>query len=216
MADDSLKNEEVKSFIAALSEIIEDLERELSIPAGFFVSLRKEQSDWAFIVKLHALFEAAITHLLVHYFGEEQLESIFTNLQMSDMKVGKIAFINKLKLLESEDISFIRVLSEIRNQYTHMIRNINMPLTDIINRLPKDRLQIIARKPAFVDDKESLKVKNNPRIYIFTTALSILPKIYFKKEDAKTKRDLLEKQRQIGEDFERLFLIADGNKSDTT
>ena len=131
MVNDSSNKKDIVSFVAALSEIIADLERELSISAGFFVSLRKEQSDWAFVVKLHALFEAAITYLLVHYFGEENIESIFANLQMSDMKVGKIAFVNKLGLLDKEDISFIRLLSEIRNEYTHMIKNINAPLIDI-------------------------------------------------------------------------------------
>lgn len=41
--------------------------------------------------------------------------------------------------------------------------------------------------------------------------MSILPKIYFKKEDAKAKRDSLEKLRQIGEDFEREFILSDDN-----
>jgi hypothetical protein len=156
--DSSNKKEDIGSFIAALSEIIADLERELNIPSGFFISLRKEESDWAFIVKLHALFEAAITYLLVHYFGEDKIESILSRLQMSDMKVGKMAFVNKLGLLDNEDISFIRLLSEIRNEYTHVIRNINVPLIDIIKKLPKYRLEIIAKRYPAIDDQTNSKV----------------------------------------------------------
>lgn len=78
-------------------------------------------------------------------------------------------------------------------------------MTDIINNLPNDRLQIITKRYANRDDQANAKIKNNLRLHIFTIAMSILPKIYFKKEDAKAKRDSLEKLRQIGEDFEQLF-----------
>ena len=206
MANDSSKSENIESLIKGLNDIIADLEQDLAIPAGFFASLRQEPSDWAFIIKLHALFEAAVTHLLVHYFGKEQLEPIFTNLQMSDVRIGKVAFLNKLELLEKEEIAFIRTLSEIRNQYTHMIRNVNLPLSDIVTNLPKDRLQSIVRSYYSAGDPENMKVKSNPRPYIFTAALMILPNIYIIKKDAIAKRDQTERQCQVGKDFEDEFI----------
>jgi hypothetical protein len=42
---------------------IKDIERDLGLPIGFLVTL-KEEDDWSFIIKLHALFEAAYSHLL--------------------------------------------------------------------------------------------------------------------------------------------------------
>jgi hypothetical protein len=40
------------------------LERELGMPDGWFRALYKEDSDWAFVIKLHALLEAAVAHVI--------------------------------------------------------------------------------------------------------------------------------------------------------
>lgn len=44
-----------------------ELESKIGVKSGFFASLL-EEDDWSFVIKLHALFEAACTHLLLYHF----------------------------------------------------------------------------------------------------------------------------------------------------
>jgi hypothetical protein len=54
-----------------------ELESKLGLDQGFFGNLQSED-DWSFVIKLHALFEAACTHLLLFHFQELELTDIFS------------------------------------------------------------------------------------------------------------------------------------------
>ncbi len=58
-------------------DLVVDLERRIGLPEGFFAHLLDE-NDWSFIIKLHALFEAACTHMLLFHFQEPELEGLIT------------------------------------------------------------------------------------------------------------------------------------------
>jgi len=57
---------------------LEELETRLCLPMGFCEGLRRED-DWSFIIKLHALLEAALTALLAAKIGQE-LHATFARL----------------------------------------------------------------------------------------------------------------------------------------
>jgi len=46
-----------------------ELEKAVGVRAGFFYRLL-EEDDWSFVIKLHALFEAVCSHLLLFHFRE--------------------------------------------------------------------------------------------------------------------------------------------------
>ena len=46
-----------------IPECIAELEEDLGLPDGFYQTLRSE-SDWALIIKCHAIVESALTYLL--------------------------------------------------------------------------------------------------------------------------------------------------------
>src|SRR3546814_18866509 len=81
-----------------------ELEAKIGVRENFFKDLLGED-DWSFVIKLHALFEAACTHLLLFHFKEPELTDIFARLELSNKATGKIAFLGKLELLGKDNQS---------------------------------------------------------------------------------------------------------------
>lgn len=117
---------------------VRQLEDDLGLPVGFFKALAKED-DWSFVIKLHALIEAAATHLLVETIAKPSLQDIFSRIDMSNTQVGKLAFMDKLGLVSKDAKRFIHTLSELRNDFVHNVSNVDVDLVHFIEQLPVDR-----------------------------------------------------------------------------
>lgn len=72
--------------------VINTLETEIGIASGFFERLLQDGDDWSFVIKLHALAEAALTHLLTAAVGREELSDLFSSLPMADSRRGKLGY----------------------------------------------------------------------------------------------------------------------------
>jgi len=99
-----------------------ELERAVGVREGFFVRL-VDEDDWSFVIKLHALFEAACAHLLLFHFREPALADIVARLELSNKTTGKIAFLAALHLVGKRSRRYIAALSELRNDPVHDVRN---------------------------------------------------------------------------------------------
>ena len=97
------------------------IKADLGIPDQFLNTL-KDDDDWTFIIKLHSLIEASLNHLLAVHFQNLELTAIFSHLDTSNKKCGKIAFVRALKLLPEDNCKFVSLLSEIRNSLVHDAR----------------------------------------------------------------------------------------------
>jgi hypothetical protein len=122
--------DDVEDFRIALKKLIEEkikpLEERLKVKSGFFEDLLlKEKNDWSFIIKLHSIVEAAVSHYLSVEIGNNKLESVFQKLPLSAVNGGKIDFLKALDLLK-EHRGFIVLLSRIRNDYVHVVANIGL------------------------------------------------------------------------------------------
>ena|SRR5437660_11669723 len=84
--------------IDKLEDSLGRLEHDSGLPSGFCLALLQE-NDWSFVIKLHALLETAVSQLLVHALGGEELVDVFSALEMSNTKTGKLAFVKTLGLL---------------------------------------------------------------------------------------------------------------------
>ena len=84
-------------------------EKELNLPNGFFLNLLIKEDDWSFIIKLHALVEAAVSHLLASICGDRLLD-IFTRLELSSDTI----------LLQAKLQSFIQKLSSPVDRSKHV------------------------------------------------------------------------------------------------
>ena len=109
--------------INTMGDAARELQRRIELPPDFLESIRNED-DWSFVVKMHALMEVAITRLLTLQLGEESLHNVFARLPFP----RKLAFVKALKLLNSSDRTFLSKLSELRNRLVHDVSNVNFDL----------------------------------------------------------------------------------------
>lgn len=181
---------------------IDELEIEMGIPKGFFNSLL-HSNDWSFVVKLHAFLESAVTFLLTEIV-DPKLEHVLAQLEMSNKKTGKLAFLSALGILESRSYRFISKLSELRNKLVHNVKNVSFSLPEYVNKMDKQQLKsfMITYCP-FYDESFGKKDKwinfarTEPKKYIWIGATYIFTRIYnirqiafFEKEIARLKKEL--------------------------
>ncbi|WP_303909445.1 hypothetical protein [Thiohalomonas denitrificans] len=174
-------------MVDTVEESVAALEEDLGLPKAFLDSLKNED-DWSFIIKLHALVEAAVSHLLVHKFGDERLLSIFSRVELSNKATGKIAFISAMELVNKHERRFIRSLSELRNKLVHNIGNVQFDLATYADNLEKDAKDNFAKSFWYgygeqddgVDRKQLVLAK--PKEAIWVSALLFLAIIYELKE----------------------------------
>jgi hypothetical protein len=119
------------------------LEAKIGVRENFFKDLL-EEDDWSFVIKLHALFEAACTHLLLFHFKEPELTEIFARLELSNKTTGKIAFLGKLELLGKDNRRLVAALSEMRNSLVHDVRNAEFSLESMVAGLDSTALKQFA------------------------------------------------------------------------
>lgn len=126
-----------------VSEAILELESKIGVPSNFFRDLN-DADDWSFVIKLHALFEAACSHLLLFHFREPKLSDIFNRMELSNKSTGKIAFLGKLELLSKENRRFVSTLSELRNSLVHDVRNAEFNLRIFLATLDPNEVKSLA------------------------------------------------------------------------
>lgn len=119
------------------------LQDKLCLPTDFFRRLLQED-DWSFVIKLHALIEAACTDLLLHHLDEPSLKNIISRLELSNKSFGKLAFIKELELLGDTSRRFISALSEWRNNFVHNVQSCNASLDKIVAVMDKSEVKKFA------------------------------------------------------------------------
>ena len=137
-----------------------------------FISELIEEDDWSFVIKLHALFEAACTHLLLYHFKEPNLAQILNRLPLSDGQIGKIYFLNKLELIGKDTLKYIVSLSELRNKLVHDIETIQFSFNNLIKGFDKQQMErfAISFSPT---DSILRKLSNNPKLQKDTSLMTL-------------------------------------------
>ncbi len=113
-------------FVRAANEFVRAhvprLETDFGLPAGFIGSLADED-DWSFVIKGHALVEAAITELVSARVGHPELAKTFEATPLLG-RSGKLRMAESLGLIEQPVTTFVRRLSELRNTLIHDVRRV--------------------------------------------------------------------------------------------
>lgn len=183
----------------ALQEVTR-LEKGLNLPEGFFEKLL-EEDDWSFIIKLHALFEAALSHVIVHRLGCDALADAVSYMDMSDKRKGKVVIASALGLLVSEERGFLDILSELRNVCAHDIREtVTFNLVDMVASMkPGQQTKFIksvcgdmADEP--YDDEDGTMISYRqfalkyPKVTIWTIGMYVLAHLCLQKENEELQR----------------------------
>jgi hypothetical protein len=171
--------------------IIKQLESEIGIAPGFLEGLLKDGDDWSFVIKVHAVAEAALTHLLTTTVGREELRDLFGSLPMGDSRRGRISVAAQLHLLDPRRVAFFRALGRIRNAFVHDIKNAGLRIEQYAASLApseQDRLWLDLMgghtlEPIIIDfDGKEVPTKDfaraHPRFTIWISTLSALGLIY--------------------------------------
>lgn len=123
-----------------LEDEIPELEKALGVERGFFNKL-SEEDDWSMIIKLHSLIEAAISELLAKRLNKDVLIDAFSNMELSNKKSGKMAFVKALNLLEEPERRYISSLSELRNRLVHNVKNVNYKMHEEIEKMDSQQFK---------------------------------------------------------------------------
>lgn len=116
-------------------EQVRILEAQLGIRPGFFNELMRE-TDWGFIIKLHAFIEAALTEAICSHTGHtEQLRSVVARLDTANNQYGKIAFAKALGIIEKPHRRFISELCTLRNNLAHDVRQADFSFSEYMGSL---------------------------------------------------------------------------------
>jgi hypothetical protein len=160
---------------------ISDLEKKILLPKGFCESLISED-DWSFVIKTHALFEAALSQLLAHHLGKPELLDVLTRLETSNTSTGKLAIAKSLGYLEDEERRLIRSWSELRNALVHDVTNTSFNFKAHIMLMSADNQKKYLRnfymeewyQPNIETDKGFAEAIDNPKDFLYRGALSLL------------------------------------------
>jgi hypothetical protein len=100
---------------------------------GFLTDITGD-TDWGFVIKAHALVEAALMHLLLARIGEPRLVKILARMDTNAKQGGKTAVLEELKLITKQESNFILRFSTMRNAFAHDIHNMSATILEHVRR----------------------------------------------------------------------------------
>ena len=169
----------------SFQQLIPQLEAHLGIAPGFFESLDgDDENDWSFVIKLHALIEAAVSNLLTESLKRSELSDLFARLDISNKMTGKAAFIKQLGLLEESERRFMSSLSELRNQLVHDVRNVNFDFEKHVADMNEKKRQQFLENFNIISTEVTNAIKNlfffDPRQAVWYSGMAFLGIVYLK------------------------------------
>ena len=111
--------------------------KDLGIPQSPLRSLEKDD-DWSFVIKMHAIVEAGLNHMLMVKMNDPKLADIIPKLETNNRSSGKMAFLQAYDLLPANCCLFVELLSSIRNAAVHDAKNFNLDIKKFIESKIKD------------------------------------------------------------------------------
>jgi hypothetical protein len=124
---------------------VEPLEERIGIPKGTMGPLLREESDWAFIVKLAVILEASLIEVLVAHLGNESMRTHIRGLQMQG-RTGRIPLAVSVGALSEEDAATMAAIADVRNSFAHSTQNIGGSLSAFAKGLSLHEKQQLFKK----------------------------------------------------------------------
>lgn len=178
-------------------DIAHQLEQSFDLRSGFLADLLRSD-DWSFVIKSHALLEAVLAQLLTQHIGDARLHPVFEQLEVSNTKTGKIAFIRALSLLSDDEQKFVRRISELRNELVHRVSNVNLELLDYIGPFDKNQRKSWQDAIAYFVPVEPGRSQwranalTNPKVTIWLGTVYLVARVQLGIVTARSERDRVE------------------------
>jgi len=123
----SLTNEPTESSEIA-NKFSAWLQDKVGLEPAFLHSLQVEDNDWTFVIKMYAILEVALSHLILSRLREPKLTDVVRHLETNNDRRGKLGFIKAYGLLSDDSCQFVRVLSKVRVFAVHDFKNFDLNL----------------------------------------------------------------------------------------
>ena len=155
----------------------------------------ERDNDWMFIIKMHAILEASLNHLLMQRFDDHPgLAAIVSKLDTSSDRTGKIAFVKAYDLLPASSRTFIRRFSELRNAAVQDLRNSNLNLVEYFGSLEVDRQKswkIALTSWMIFEPSEEVRnlALQIPRVAIYNCCMMIILRCYDDRMEPRAQRE---------------------------
>ena len=157
---------------------VANLEKRLSLPNNFVLSILNKDDDWAFIAKLHSLLETVLGQLITKAVAKKELENDIFKLNYRT----KLSMTRNLRFIDRKIYIFLNDLSRIRNQYIHNIKNVGHNVLAISQ---------VAKIGTFMKYSDNNKL----RLFIWGMSVLVLSELnkYTNIEDSKIEMNEIEK-----------------------
>lgn len=117
----------------AIKEAFDTVQARVDQVASFL-----DESDWALVIKLHTMVEAAVTQLLVAH-TDSALHQVMKHIPLSDVNTGKARMAKDLGLISSSQLGFIQRFSTLRNKLAHNADNLEFDLKEHVRKMDSNQ-----------------------------------------------------------------------------
>lgn len=135
-------------YTARIWKDVAEFEKILALPERFYYSLLQED-DWSFVIKLHALIEAAATQAICTAINCPELIDNIATLDIGNAQHGKIKLMTTLKVITAEQAGVLRQLTELRNHLVHRIQNVGFSFGTYLTELSDEKRKATVKKFGF-------------------------------------------------------------------
>lgn len=166
-------------------------EEELKLPKGLILGLLTQDNDWSFLIKTHALVDAALAHILVHELKRKEIIEYIERLNWGGL-AGKLELSQKLKVINDLEKNYLEVLNSLRNKMAHNIRNSNFDMATYFDGKNKESNKLVDKYVsalAKMSGGKKLHLRDaflqNPRNHLFSIGFILIAKAFQVKTLAK-------------------------------
>jgi len=189
----------------ALVNILHKTQTDLGLPDRFVLDLVGE-NDWAFVIKSHALLEAAVTQTLTAELPDQRVHQLVASLNLAG-RHSKLAYVRALNLLENKHILFLERLSQIRNTVVHDIAQVRFSFSEYLDRLTVDELAALLTNLLFIGPKDRAQaveqLRRNAKVILWAHVVAVLAVCLTRRLDAEARRAIDRNQRDLAEAIQR-------------
>ena len=188
---------------------IEEFENRVGLPTGFVYSLAQED-DWTFVIKIHALYETALAHILATTFGNQKLEEALAEISMAH----KLKLASACGLFDKEDRGMLHALSNLRNKLVHSVDQVAFSFFTYLSdqNRKKQFLESFAQiwpDPIILPGDRKVEreafVIENPTITVWLWCQRILANVYLEHEWRRLHEDTAARNHEQAETFRKLL-----------
>lgn len=177
------------------------LEHRLGIREGFIDKLYEETDDWAYIVKLAVLCEAAVTHLLVASVASAENRTVWYEHFSTMNNSRRLELAHKLNALPKTTKEQLDAIAQFRNSFAHEVKNLGGSLSNFFEQCSPDKKRELSSKLlgiAHKNDQDWRFYIANTRLLLAVGAVSAI-KVLAEIGQDKSNIEELEKQWELAD-----------------